>query len=228
MLIQIPDLLSPDEVAAFRETLERATWADGRETAGDQAATVKTNLQIPPDSAVARDLGERVLHALARNPTYTAAALPLRVLPPMFNRYDPGMTFGAHTDNAIRTVPGAGGLRMRADVSTTIFLTAPEDYEGGELVVEDTYGTHAVKLPAGHMVVYPASSLHRVNPVTRGSRWASFFWAQSMVRDDGRRAMLYDLDLAIRQARAAMGDAAPAVLGLVSHYHNLLRMWAEL
>lgn len=138
------------------------------------------------------------------------------------------MTFGAHIDNAIRTVPGSGGMRMRADVSTTIFLTTPEDYDGGELVVEDTYGTHAVKLPAGHSVVYPASSLHRVNPVTRGSRWGSFFWAQSMARDDGRRAMLYDLDLAIRQARAAMGDEAPAVLGLVSHYHNLLRMWAEL
>lgn len=228
MLIQIPDVLSAAEVAAFRDALERAAWQDGRVTAGDQAATAKNNLQIPVDSAAARELGERVLHALARNATYTAAALPLRVLPPMFNRYDPGMTFGAHTDNAIRTIPGAGGMRMRADVSTTIFLTPPEDYDGGELVVEDTYGTHAVKLPAGHMVVYPASSLHRVNPVTRGSRWGSFFWAQSMVRDDGRRAMLYDLDLAIRQARAAMGDEAPAVLGLVSHYHNLLRMWAEL
>ncbi|MBB1492126.1 MULTISPECIES: Fe2+-dependent dioxygenase [unclassified Paracoccus (in: a-proteobacteria)] len=228
MLIQIPDVLSAAEVMAFREVLERAAWADGRDTAGDQAATVKNNLQIPPESPVARELGERVLHALARNPTYTSAALPLRVLPPMFNRYDPGMTFGAHTDNAIRTIPGSGGMRMRADVSTTIFLTAPEEYDGGELVVEDTYGTHAVKLPAGHMVVYPASSLHRVNPVTRGSRWGSFFWAQSMVRDDGRRAMLYDLDLAIRQARAVMGDEAPAVLGLVSHYHNLLRMWAEL
>lgn len=228
MLIQIPDVLSAAEIAAFRDALERAAWQDGRVTAGDQAATAKNNLQIPADSAAARELGERVLHALARNATYTAAALPLRVLPPMFNRYDPGMTFGAHTDNAIRTIPGAGGMRMRADVSTTIFLTPPEDYDGGELVVEDTYGTHAVKLPAGHMVVYPASSLHRVNPVTRGSRWGSFFWAQSMVRDDGRRAMLYDLDLAIRQARAAMGDEAPAVLGLVSHYHNLLRMWAEL
>lgn len=228
MLIQIPDVLSAGEVMAFREALERAAWADGRDTAGDQAATVKNNLQIPPDFAVARDLGEHILHALARNPTYTSAALPLRVLPPMFNRYDPGMTFGAHTDNAIRTIPGSGGMRMRADVSTTIFLTAPEEYDGGELVVEDTYGTHSVKLPAGHMVVYPSSSLHRVNPVTRGSRWGSFFWAQSMVRDDGRRAMLYDLDMAIRQARAAMGDEAPAVLGLVSHYHNLLRMWAEL
>ena len=228
MLIQIPDVLSADEIATFRETLERAAWQDGRETAGDQAATVKNNLQIPAEAAGARDLGDRILHALARNPIYTAAALPLRVLPPMFNRYDPGMTFGAHTDNAIRTVPGSGGMRMRADVSTTIFLTDPGDYDGGELVVEDTYGTHAVKLPAGHMVVYPSSSLHRVNPVTRGSRWGSFFWAQSMVRDDGRRAMLYDLDTAIRQARATLGDENPAVLGLVSHYHNLLRMWAEL
>lgn len=228
MLIQIPEVLSPTEVASFRETLERAAWQDGRETAGDQAATVKNNLQIPVDSPVARELGERVLRALAADPTYTAAALPLRVLPPMFNRYDPGMTFGAHTDNAIRTVPGTGGMRMRADVSTTIFLSAPDEYDGGELVVEDTYGTHAVKLPAGHMVVYPSSSLHRVNPVTRGSRWGSFFWAQSMVRDDGRRAMLYDLDLSIRQTRAALGDEAPAVLGLVSHYHNLLRMWADL
>ena len=228
MLIQIPDVLSADDVATFRNALDRAAWANGRETAGDQAAAAKNNLQIPLDSAVGRDLGERILHALARNPTYTAAALPLRVLPPMFNRYDVGMTFGAHTDNAIRTIPGTGGMRMRADVSTTIFLTAPDDYDGGELMIDDSYGTHAVKLPAGHMVVYPASSLHRVNPVTRGSRWGSFFWAQSMVRDDGRRAMLYDLDVAIRQARAAMGDEAPAVLGLVSHYHNLLRMWAEL
>ncbi|MDO5622497.1 MAG: Fe2+-dependent dioxygenase [Paracoccus sp. (in: a-proteobacteria)] len=228
MLIQVPDVLTKDELSHIRQRLSDGAWQDGRETAGDQAAKSKLNLQIPPDSDLARELSDIVLRALARNETYTTAALPLRVLPPMFNRYDVGMTFGAHTDNSIRTIPGSGGMRMRADVSTTIFLTEPDEYEGGELIVEDTYGPHSVKLPAGHMVIYPSSSLHLVQPVTRGSRWASFFWAQSMVRDDGRRAMLYDLDVAIRRTRAALGDDDPAVLGLVSHYHNLMRMWAEL
>lgn len=228
MLIEIPDVLTPEEVRHFRSVLETSQWVDGRITAGDQAAKAKNNLQIPVDSEEALELGELVLEALGRNATYNSAALPLRVLPPMFNRYDVGMTFGAHVDNSIRTVPGTGGMRMRADVSTTIFLTDPDDYEGGELVIEDTYGTHAIKLPAGHMVVYPSSSLHRVMPVTKGSRWGCFFWAQSMVRDDGQRAMLYDLDVAIIQTRQQLGDDNAAVLGLVSHYHNLLRRWAEL
>jgi len=228
MLIQIPDVLTSDEVRHCRAVLEQSPWVDGRATAGDQAAKAKNNLQIPVDSGEARALGEIVLGALARNPSYNSAALPLRVLPPMFNRYDPGMTFGAHVDNSIRTIPGSGGMRMRADVSTTIFLTDPDEYEGGELLVEDSYGAHAVKLPAGHMVVYPASSLHRVVPVTRGSRWGSFFWAQSMVKDDGLRTMLYDLDVAIIETRRLLGDENAAVLGLVNHYHNLLRRWAEL
>ncbi|MFG1375101.1 Fe2+-dependent dioxygenase [Xanthobacter oligotrophicus] len=228
MLLKIPDVLKPDEVSHFRQVLSRTPWVGGQATAGDLAAKSKFNLQVPTDSPEARELGARILAALAHNPTYQSAVLPLRVLPPMFNRYDTGMTFAAHTDNAIRMVPGSGGARMRADVSTTLFLSDPDEYDGGELQVEGSFGTHAVKLPAGHMVVYPSSSLHRVAPVTRGSRWASFFWAQSMVRDDGRRAMLYDLDISIIAIRRSLGDDNDAVLGLVNHYHNLLRHWAEL
>ncbi|WP_330628227.1 Fe2+-dependent dioxygenase [Thioclava sp. FTW29] len=226
MLIHVPNILSAEDVAQFRHALETSQWADGRLTAGDLAAQSKHNLQIPADSEIAQRLGEHILRALARNDLYNAAALPLRVLPPMFNRYDTGMTFGAHTDNAIRTV--AGGARLRADVSTTIFLTDPEAYDGGELVIEDTFGQQRVKLPAGDMIVYPSSSLHHVTPVTRGSRWASFFWAQSMVREDDKRAMLYNLDTAIRQMRATYGDEGEALQRFVSHYHNLVRLWAEL
>jgi PKHD-type hydroxylase len=228
MLVHIPNVLTAEELAFCRNTLEASSWLDGRLTAGDQAAKTKNNLQVPVDSDESRRLGELVLNALARNPTFNSAALPLRVLPPMFNRYDVGMTFGAHVDNAIRTVPGTGGMRMRADLSSTLFLTDPEDYDGGELVVEDTYGAQSVKLPAGDMVVYPSSSLHRVEPITRGSRWGSFFWSQSMVKDDGLRSMLYDLDIAIIETRTQLDDDNPAVLGLVNHYHNLLRRWAEL
>lgn len=228
MLIHIPDVLTAEELRHCRTVLENGQWVDGRATAGDLAAKTKHNLQIPVDSAEARALGELVLNALGRNETYHSAALPLRVLPPMFNRYDAGMTFGTHVDNAIRTVPGTGGMRMRADVSTTLFLSDPDDYDGGELLVQDSYGTHSVKLPAGHMVVYPASSLHRVMPITRGSRWASFFWAQSMVKDDALRTTLYELDRAIIDVRRQLGDDNEAVLGLVNHYHNLLRRWAEL
>ena len=228
MLVQIPDVLTPEEIRYCRERLERSQWVDGRVTAGDLAAKSKHNLQIPVDSAEARELGELVLTALGRNPTYHAAALPLRVLPPMFNRYESAMTFGTHVDNAIRTVPGTGGMRIRADVSSTLFLSDPDEYDGGELVIQDLYGSHTVKLPAGHLVVYPASSLHAVKPVTKGTRWASFFWAQSMVKDDGQRRMLYELDLAIIEIRKQLGDDKDAVLALVNHYHNLLRRWAEL
>lgn len=228
MLLQIPDVLTADEVAQCRAVLETSPWVDGRVTAGDQAAKAKVNLQIPEDSDTARQLGEVVLRALARNPAFNSAALPLRVLPPMFNRYDRAMTYGYHVDNSIRTIPGSGGLRMRADVSTTIFLSAPDEYDGGELMVEDTYGMKAVKLPAGHAIVYPSSSLHQVSPVTRGSRWASFFFTQSLVKDDGQRAMLYDLDVAIIDLRRQLGDDHHSVLALVNHYHNLLRRWAEL
>jgi len=228
MLLRLPDVLTADEVRECRTMLETAGWIDGRVTAGDQAGKVKDNLQIPEDSPTSRVLGEIILRALARSPAFSSAVLPLRVLPPMFNRYDPQMTYGYHVDNSIRSIPGTGGMRMRADVSTTIFLSDPADYDGGELVIDDTYGTHSVKLPAGHAVVYPSSSLHQVQPVTCGSRWASFFFTQSMVRDDGLRAMLYDLDVAIIALRQELGDQHRSVLSLVNHYHNLLRRWAEL
>ena len=226
MLVTIPDLLTPEEVAYIRQVLEGTNWIDGRMTAGDQAAKGKPNLKVPQDSPEGRELGNIVLRALGRNPVYSSAALPLHILPPMFNRYDEGMTFGAHVDGSIRVAPGTS-QRLRTDVSTTIFLTPPEDYDGGELVVHDTYGQHAVKLPAGHAVVYPATSLHSVTPVTRGSRWGSFFWAQSMVRDDWRRHMLYDLDCSIQRIRGMLPDDDPAVTGITSHYHNMIRHWAE-
>lgn len=224
MLVTIPNVLKPEEVAHVRRVLEGTDWVDGRVTAGDQAVKVKNNLQIPIDTPAAQELGQIILRALADNATFMTAALPLRVLPPMFNRYDVGMTFGAHVDGSIRA---PHGQRMRTDVSSTLFLTPPEDYDGGELVVHDTYGTHTVKLPAGHMVVYPATSMHSVTPVTRGSRWASFFWTQSMVRDDWRRHMLYDLDRSIMSIRSRLPDDDPAVVGLAAHYHNLIRHWAE-
>jgi PKHD-type hydroxylase len=227
MLVVIPNLLSPEDVAQVRKILEESLWIDGKATAGQQAATAKFNLQVPEGSPASMQAGDIILKALGRHPIFHSAALPLRVLPPMFNRYDVGMKFDAHVDGAIRAVPGAG-IRMRADVSSTLFLTAPEDYDGGELVISDTYGEQRVKLPAGHIVIYPATSLHSVTPITRGSRWSSFFWTQSMVRDDGQRAMLYDLDVAIRQTRQLLPDDTPSVVGLTSHYHNLLRRWAEL
>jgi PKHD-type hydroxylase len=227
MLVTIPDVLTPEELAYIRQVLESTRWVDGRTTAGDQAALVKNNLQVPPDSDTARELSQIVMRALGRNPTFSSAALPLHVLPPMFNRYGEGMTFGAHVDGSIRVVPGSG-MRMRTDVSSTLFLTPPEDYDGGELVVHDTYGTHHVKLPAGHMVVYPATSMHSVTPVTRGSRWGSFFWTQSMIKDDWRRTMLYDLDRSIISIRSRLPDDDPAVVGLTAHYHNMIRHWSEI
>jgi len=227
MLVEIPNVLSPEDVAHCRRRLEAATWVDGKATAGEQSGKAKVNLQIPEQSAVSRELGELVLRALGRTPLFTSAVLPLRVFPPLFNRYDVGMKFDAHVDNAIRAVPGVG-MRIRTDVSSTLFLTDPQDYDGGELVVEDTYGRHAVKLPAGHMIVYPATSLHSVTPITRGSRWSSFFWSQSMVKDEGERRQLYDLDMAIIGVRKSLPDDHPGVLALTSCYHNLLRRWAEL
>ncbi len=226
MLVTIPDVLTADEVTHIRRVLEDTPWVDGRATAGEQVAGVKNNLQVPLDAPEAQDLGQIVLDALGRNPTFTTAALPLRVLPPMFNRYDIDMTFGAHVDNSIRALPN--GQRLRTDVSSTLFLTPPEDYDGGELVVHDTYGAHTIKLPPGHMVVYPATSLHSVTPVTRGSRWSAVFWTQSMVKEDWRRNMLYDLDMAIVRIRMQMPDDDPAVSALVAHYHNLLRHWSEM
>lgn len=226
MLVHIPHLLSEEEVRHCRAVLEASPWMDGAATSGEQARKVKFNLQIPVESKEARDLGDIVLRALGRNPIFTSAAMPLRVLPPMFNRYDVGMKFGAHVDGAIRPAPG--GARMRADVSSTLFLTSPDDYDGGELIVEDTFGTQRVKLPAGDMILYPTTSLHAVSEITRGSRWASFFWTQSMVKDEGRRKLLYDMDMAIMRLRRELSDDHPSVLPLTNIYHNLLRSWAEL
>ncbi len=226
MLLQIPDVLPPDRAAAVRARLAEADWIDGRVTAGHQAAAAKRNLQLPEGSPLARDLGEEIVAALQRQPLFLSAALPLRILPPMFNCYREGQTFGSHVDNAIRQVPGTGH-RIRTDVSATLFLTPPEDYDGGELVVEDTYGVHAVKLPAGHLVLYPATSLHHVRPVARGARISAFFWIQSMVRDDGDRTLLFDLDMAIQGASGAAPDH-PSLVQLAGVYHNLLRRWAEL
>ncbi|MFT9408932.1 Fe2+-dependent dioxygenase [Acetobacter fabarum] len=227
MLVHIPKVLTEDEVARFRQILEQQNWVDGKVTAGDQSAKAKYNLQIPQDSEASKYLGDLILQALGRNPLFHSAALPLRVYPPLFNRYDQGMQFDMHVDNAVRPVPGTG-FRLRTDVSSTLFLSGPDEYDGGELVIQDTYGQQSVKLPAGDMVVYPSTSLHAVSPITRGSRWASFFWTQSMVRDDTQRALLYQFDCSIMEARKALPDNHPAVLGLTATYHNLMRQWAEL
>jgi PKHD-type hydroxylase len=225
MLLHVSKVLTDAQVARCRELMARAPWVDGRVTAGHQSARAKDNLQIAEGSPEARELGDTIVTALERNPLFVSAALPARVFPPLFNRYEPGMAFGAHVDNAIRQVTGTP-FRLRTDLSTTLFLSRPEEYDGGELVVEDTYGAHSVKLPAGDLILYPATSLHRVNPVTRGARLASFFWIQSMVRDDGRRALLFDFDMAINQVNQAVPEHA-SVVALTSCYHNLLRQWAE-
>ena len=225
MLLQVPKVLDTDQVAQCRRLLDDADWADGRITAGYQSAQAKHNLQLPEDSPVARELGDMILAALQRSPLFLSAALPLKVFPPLFNRYAGGHAFGNHVDNAIRQVRGTPH-RIRTDLSATLFLSAPDEYDGGELVVEDTFGTHAVKLPAGDMILYPASSLHLVRPVTRGVRTASFFWIQSMVRDDGERTLLYDLDRATQQVHRDLPDS-PAALQLTGIYHNLLRRWAD-
>ncbi|MGH8670078.1 MAG: Fe2+-dependent dioxygenase [Burkholderiales bacterium] len=225
MLLQISQVLAAEEVGRFRARLAAAPWVDGNVTSGHQSAQAKNNEQVAEESAEARELGDAVLAALARNQLFFSAALPKQVFPPLFNRYREGMTFGQHVDAAIRT-HGPSRLRMRSDLSATLFLSPPDEYDGGELVVEDVYGTHSAKLAAGDMVLYPASSLHRVTPVTRGARVASFFWIQSMVRDDAQRTQLFDLDMAIvRLTREHPGD--PALVSLVGVYHNLLRMWAE-
>ncbi|MGE3303257.1 MAG: Fe2+-dependent dioxygenase [Hyphomonadaceae bacterium] len=227
MLVKAEAVLSAAEVAYCVETLEAAPWVDGRVTAGPQSALAKNNLQIPQDAPQTRELGELVLRALGRHAVFNAAALPLRVYPPLFNRYDEGMAFGAHVDNAIRHVPNSP-MRIRTDLSATIFLTAPEEYDGGELVVQATYGETRAKFAAGDMALYPATSLHRVEPITRGSRWASFFWIQSLVKDDSARTLLYDLDRGVAGARAQLGDANETTLTLTAVYHNLLRRWSEI
>jgi PKHD-type hydroxylase len=226
MLIQVPDVLTRDQVAGARQILDRAAWADGRVTAGPQSSRAKQNLQLPESSPQAREVGDTILAALQRSPLFMSAALPLRVYPPMFNQYAGGHSFGSHVDNAIRQIPGTPH-RVRTDLSATLFLAEPESYDGGELIVEDTYGSHRVKLPAGHMILYPSTSLHHVTPVTSGARIASFFWIQSLVRDDGRRTLLFEMDTAIQRLAADAPDH-PSTIQLTGVYHNLLRQWAEL
>jgi len=224
MVLQIPDVLTAEQVAQARRMLQGADWIDGRVTAGHQSAKTKNNLQLPEDHPVGRQLGDMILGALGRNALFVSAALPLRVFPPLFNCYQGGQSFGNHVDNAIRQVRGSGAT-IRTDLSATLFLADPDEYEGGELIVEDTFGVHSVKLPSGHMVLYPASSLHNVTPVTSGARLASFFWVQSMLRDDGERTLLFDLDTAIQRLTVDLPDH-PAVVQLTAVYHNLLRRWA--
>lgn len=225
MMLQIAQVLTPEEAQQCREALSAAQWVDGRQTAGHLAQQAKHNQQLAPGHKTAQALGSFVLDRLETNAAFIAAVLPLKVMPPMFNRYAGGGHYGNHVDNAIRQIPGTAH-RVRTDVSCTLFLTDPADYDGGELTIEDTYGRHQVKLPAGHMVVYPGTSVHRVTPVTRGERVSAFFWAQSMVRDDQQRATLLELDTAIQGLTAKLPDD-PALQQLSGVYHNLLRAWAE-
>lgn len=225
MLLPVPEVLTPEQVTQARQILNQADWVDGRVTAGHQSSQAKDNMQLPENSPAARQIGEMILTALGQNALFISAALPRRVFPPLFNRYQGGQSFGTHVDNAIRQVTGTQH-RIRTDLSATLFFAGPEEYDGGELVVEDTYGLHHVKLPAGHMILYPSTSLHHVRPVTRGARIASFFWIQSMVRDDGQRSLLFDLDLAIQKINKDMPGHTSAVQ-LTSVYHNLLRRWAD-
>jgi PKHD-type hydroxylase len=226
MMVHVPQVLTAQEIARCRDVMQKAAWEDGKSTAGHQSAQVKFNLQLPERSPEARELGQMVMSALGKNALFFSAVLPKQVFPPLFNRYDAGMTFGAHVDNAIRGYLDTP-LQVRTDISSTLFISAPEEYDGGELVVEDTYGSHKVKLPAGDMIVYPGTSLHNVTPITRGSRIASFFWTQSLIRDDTRRGLLFDLDMAIRRLSGDHPEH-PSVVSLTSTYHNLLRQWAEL
>jgi PKHD-type hydroxylase len=225
MLIQVPNVLTVEQVANARRLLNQAEWVDGRVTAGHQSAQAKDNVQIPEGHPAAREVGATILSALGQNPLFITAALPLHVFPPLFNRYSGGQSFGSHVDNSIRTVPGTSH-RIRTDLSATLFLSAPDEYDGGELMIEDTYGVHSVKLNAGSLVLYPSTSLHHVKPVTRGARVSSFFWLQSMVRDDGDRTLLFDLDAAIRNLNQSQ-PGHPAAVSLTGVYHNLLRKWAE-
>lgn len=226
MLLAIPEVLTSDQLAETRRIVEGAEWVDGRVTAGQQSARTKQNMQIPENSPAAQQAGQIILSALAQNALFISAALPQRVFPPLFNRYQSGESFGTHVDNAIRNITGTGH-RIRTDLSATLFLAHPDEYDGGELMIQDTYGTHSVKLPAGHMVLYPATSLHHVRPVSRGARVSSFFWIQSMIRDDGQRSILFDLDTAIQTLNSGSAEP-PTAVQFTAVYHNLLRQWAEL
>ncbi|MDG2521441.1 Fe2+-dependent dioxygenase [Caulobacter segnis] len=225
MMLHIPQVLTKEQVARLRAVIDAADWIDGNATSGSQSRMAKANRQLPEGSDAARDAGAAILDALEKSALFVAAGLPLKVFPPLFNSYGPGQTFGDHVDNSIRVA--ADGMRIRSDLSATLFLTEPEDYDGGELVVDDTYGVHEVKLPAGDLILYPASSLHRVEPVTRGARVSSFFWIQSLVRQDAQRALLFDMDVAIQRLAAQVGGNDPSLIALTGTYHNLLRMWSE-
>ena len=225
MMLHVPGVLTPEQVREMRVALDAADWVDGRHTVGEQGAKVKQNRQLPALSPVGVALGRTILGALAKNPVFFAAALPLRFVPPLFNRYEGGENYGLHIDGSVRAVPGSD-QQVRTDLSCTLFLCDPESYEGGELEVVDTYGTHEVKLPAGDLILYPSSSLHRVHPVRSGARVCSFFWVQSLVRDDQRRAMLFELDQTVQKLRMKLGDVEETI-ALTGHYHNLLRAWAE-
>ena len=226
MLIAVPDLLSPAEVADVRAIIDAAEWVDGNATSGHQSALAKHNEQLPEDGDAAKQAGRLILEALGRSPIFFASALPLKIYPPLFNRYGAGQAFDTHVDNAIRLKRGSD-FRIRSDLSITVFLEAPDDYDGGELLIEDHYGVQRVKLPAGHAVVYPSSSLHRVTPITRGRRVASFFWLQSMVRDAEKRRTLFDLDRAVQRLTGELGGKDRSVIELTGVYHNLLRLWAD-
>lgn len=226
MLISIPNLLTPEQVAHARQILDAANWVDGKASAGHQGARVKDNSQLLPEDPAAIEVGNTILRALGANPLFMSAALPLQILPPMFNRYSGGQTFGTHVDGAIRVIPGTQ-KQIRTDLSCTLFFAEPDEYEGGELCVEDTYGTQRVKLPAGHAILYPSTSLHHVTPVTKGTRLCSFFWIQSMIRDDGKRSLLFDLDLGLQQLNADLPNH-PSSVQITGVYHNLLRQWAEM
>ncbi len=228
MLLHVREVLNADELREARAILTRATWGDGRVTAGVQSAQMKNNEQLPQDGADTKVLQRIVLGGLNRHATFFSAALPKRVFPPLFNRYaGASNAFGNHVDNAVRFVPGTQGERVRTDVSCTLFLADPDEYDGGELTVEDTFGAQRVKLPAGDMVLYPGTSVHRVEPVTRGARVASFFWLESMVRSDEQRRLLFEMDTHLMRLRTSVGETDPAVIGLTGTYHNLLRLWAD-
>ena len=226
MLLHIPEVLTSEQTATVRIGLDDGDWIDGRGTAGHQSARAKNNMQLREDTPLTQDLGRLIVNALQENALFATAALPLRVFPPLFNRYQEGESFGTHVDNAIRQVPGTPH-RIRTDLSATLFLNDPEEYDGGELVVEDTFGVHQVKLPAGHLILYPANSLHHVRAVSRGVRLAAFFWIQSLVRDDAERTLLFDLDMAIQRLHTDTPEN-PAEVQLTNVYHNLLRRWADL
>ena len=225
-MLTIDNVLTADQVLALGAIIDDGEWIDGNETSGHQSRLAKRNMQLREGSDAARAGGERVMAALSATPGFIASALPLKVFPPLFNRYAGGQMFGAHVDNAIRQLRGSD-FRIRSDLSATLFLSDPDEYDGGELIVEDLFGQHSVKLPAGSLVLYPASSVHRVTPVTRGARVASFFWIQSMVRDDAAREQLYRLDLSIQALTARISGDDPVVIDLTNLYHNLLRRWAD-